>query len=189
MLRSVSGFAWRVLVWLVLGVAVLVLAVGVLIPRLAGATPYNIQTGSMRPHYPPGTLVVIKPTDPSKLRVGEVATYQINSGEPEVATHRILSIGTNLKGQRSFIFKGDANPSPDPAAVRPVQIRGRLLYAVPYLGRINNMMNGHDHQVMVYVVATALIGYAAFMLTGALRDRIKGRRSPGRHEQVEGESA
>lgn len=177
MLRSISGFGWRVLVWLVLLGAALVLAVGVLIPRIAGATPYNIQTGSMRPHYPPGTLVVIKPIDPDKLQVGQVATYQISSGEPEVATHRIVGISTSLKGERSFTFKGDANPSPDPDPVRPVQIRGSLMYAVPYLGWVNNLVTGHEHQILVYVAVALLLGYAAFMFTGAARDRVRSKRA------------
>lgn len=176
MLDSVLGFAWRVLVWLVLLLAAAVLAVGVLIPRLAGATPYNIETGSMRPHYPPGTLVVIKPAAADELRVGQVATYQISSGQPEVATHRIVSIGTSLKGERSFTFKGDANPSPDPEPVRPVQIRGSLMYAVPYLGWVNNLVTGHEHQILVYVAVAILLGYAAFMFTGAARDRMRSKR-------------
>jgi signal peptidase len=187
MFRSLSGFVWRVLVWLVLGIAVVVLAVGVVVPRLAGATPYNIQTGSMRPHYPPGTLVVIKPTEPSKLQVGQVATYQISSGQPEVATHRIVTIESNLGGQQRFIFKGDANNSPDPSPVRPVQIRGRLLYAVPYLGWIDNAMTGHDHQVLVYGLAASLIGYAGFMFVGAVRDKRRSRRTP--IDQGSGEGA
>ena len=179
-MRSALGWLGQVLAWLVILVAVVVLALAVVIPRLAGATPYNIQTGSMRPHYPPGTLVVVKPVDPATLASGEVATYQISSGEPEVATHRIQQVQVDLRGERTFVFKGDANPSPDPSPVRPIQIKGKLWYAVPYLGFVNGEMTGHQHQLLVYVVVTALFGYAAFMFSGAARDRLRRRRGSGR---------
>lgn len=173
--------------------AVAVLMAAVLVPRVAGATPYNIQTGSMRPHYPPGTLVVIKPTDPARLHVGDVATYQISSGKPEVATHRIHRILISLKGERTFVFKGDANPSPDPAPVRPVQVRGKLMYAVPYLGWVNTLVSGREHQLLVYAAVAVLLGYAASMFTGTLRDRRRSARTTGQHHDTadgpEGERA
>ena len=57
----VISFAWRVTVWLVLLTAAAALAAAVAVPRLTGATPYTVTTGSMRPGYPPGALVVVKP--------------------------------------------------------------------------------------------------------------------------------
>ncbi|MCL2542200.1 MAG: signal peptidase I [Nocardioidaceae bacterium] len=175
---KVLGWLGQVMSWLVILCVALVLAVAVIVPRLAGATPYTVLTGSMRPHYPPGTLVVVKPVDADTLSVGQVATYQIQSGEPAVATHRIVAIGTTLTGQHVFTFKGDANPSPDPAPVQPAQIRGQLWYAVPYLGYANNVLTGHQRQVAVVIVAGLLIGYAVLMFAGALRDR-RRRRRPG----------
>jgi signal peptidase len=37
------------------------IGIAVLVPRLGGATPYVVLTGSMEPRMPPGTLVVVKP--------------------------------------------------------------------------------------------------------------------------------
>jgi signal peptidase len=176
-MRSVLGWLGQVVSWLVILSVAAVLAVAVLVPRIAGATPYTVLTGSMRPHYPPGTLVVVKPIDTDDLRNGDVATYQISSGDPEVATHRIVAIGVDLKGERVFTFQGDANNAPDPKPVLPVQIRGKLWYAVPYLGYLNNALNGRQRQAAVLVVSAALLGYAAFMFVGAIRDRRRKRRS------------
>ncbi len=184
-MRPVLGWVGQVVAWLViLGVA-LVLVVAVLVPRLAGATPYTVLTGSMRPDYPPGTLVVVKPIDTAELRRGDVATYQIASGKPAVATHRITGIGVNLKGERTFTFQGDANDAPDPDPVLPVQVKGRVWYSVPYLGHLNNALNGSQRQVAVWVVAGLLIGYAAFMFVSGLRDR---RRGSARDEPEAGDA-
>ncbi|RYJ02767.1 MAG: signal peptidase I, partial [Actinomycetales bacterium] len=67
-------------VWVLLLGFVAMLVVSVLVPRLAGATPYTVLTGSMRPTMPPGTLVVAKPVDPEALEVGDVVTVQLRSG-------------------------------------------------------------------------------------------------------------
>ncbi|GAB4004781.1 signal peptidase I [Nocardioides ultimimeridianus] len=183
-MRTTLGWLGQVFAWLVILGVVVALAVAVFVPRLAGATPYTVLTGSMRPHYPPGTLVVVKPTDTDDLQTGDVATYQITSGEPEVATHRILAVGVNLSGDRVFTFKGDANDAPDPRPVLPVQIKGKLWYAVPYLGYLNNALSGGQRQIAVWVVSALLIGYAAFMFVGAMRDRRRRPEQPARLEPV-----
>ena len=66
-MRAVLTFVGRTLAWLVILGAVAVLLVAVVVPRVAGATPYTVLTGSMAPAYPPGTLVVVRPVDPGDL--------------------------------------------------------------------------------------------------------------------------
>lgn len=172
---------------MVLLVALAVLAIAVAVPRLTGATTYTILTGSMRPGLPPGTLVVMRSTPPGALRVGDVVTYQLESGSPTVATHRIVAMGVNGKGERTFRTQGDANDTPDPEWVRPVQIRGKLWYAVPYVGWADHWLNGQQRALTRMVVAAGLGGYALVMFGGALRDRRRSRQEPaveqpmGRH--------
>jgi len=171
----VIGWVGRVVAWLViLGVAaILVIAVG--IPRITGATPYTVLTGSMRPHYPPGTLVVVKPVDVQDLRIGDVITYQLESGEPAVVTHRIVGTSVSLKGGSTFITRGDANGVVDAEPVMAVQVRGKVWYSVPYLGYVNNVLTGRQRQTAVYIVAGVLLVYAGYMFTGSVRDRRSGR--------------
>jgi len=168
--RGSLGWFGQVVAWLViLGVAG-ILTVAVLVPRLSGATPYTVLTGSMQPTYPPGTLVVVKPLDPDRIRVGDVVTYQLESGKPAVATHRVVGISHNLAGKTRFTTQGDANESVD-EPVRPVQVQGRLWYAVPYLGYVNNVISAGQRQWAVLVVAIGLIGYAAAMFVAAFGER------------------
>jgi signal peptidase I len=173
MRRLGAGFRWcgQLLAWLViLGIAALV-TVTVLVPRIGGATPYTILTGSMRPTMPPGTMVVIRPVDPDRVRVGDVVTYQLRSGEPEVVTHRVVSVGLDGTGHRVFRTRGDANDAADPGWVKPVQLKGVRWYAVPYAGRFTNLLDGDQRQgVLVAVVGTLLL-YAAYMFGSDVRDR------------------
>lgn len=170
---TVLGWAARILLWVVILAAGFVLLVDVVIPRVAGATPYAILTSSMQPRYPPGTLVVVKPVDPHKISVGDVVTYQLRSGEPTVVTHRVIAQGIRHDGTLIFRTKGDASNSPDPNWVQAVQIRGRLWYSVPLLGYPADMLSGSQHQLVVDIVVAGLLGYAAYMFVSAARDRRK----------------
>lgn len=152
---------------LVLGAIAVVAGV---IPRLAGATPYTVLTSSMRPQLPPGGLVVVRPTDPRDLGVGDVVTYQVRSGDPTVVTHRIVGMKVGVGGEPIFITQGDANPAPDAEPVQAVQIRGRLWYAVPYVGRLNLLL-GLDRTLVLRLIALALAVAAFREFVLAARER------------------
>ena len=159
-------------------VMVVVLVVGValaavVVPRLAGATPYAVLTGSMRPDMPPGTLVVARPVDAADLRIGSVVTFLPRPDDTDVVTHRIISQGFDAAGRAVYQTQGDANEVPDAGAIRPEQILGERWYSVPYVGYLTDTLTGHQRAVGVYVLAGGLLLYAAIMMLGALRDRTR----------------
>lgn len=156
----------------ILGAGVAV-AVAVVVPRLAGATPYAVLTGSMQPGLPPGSLVVVRPVDPSDVAVGSVITFQRESGSPVVVTHRVVAQGYDGRGQVVLRTQGDANNAPDSGWVLPIQLKGEKWYSVPYLGYVNGVLSGTQRQGLVYVVAGLLLGYAMWMWVGAARDHTR----------------
>lgn len=161
----------RVASWLVVaGVTALVL-VAVVVPRLAGATPYTVLTGSMTPTYPPGTLVVVRPVAIDDVRAGDVVTFQLRSGDPAVATHRVVRVGWTADGERLLTTQGDANASPDAVPVREVQLRGEVWYAVPWVGRLNVLLSPGQHQLLVRLAAGGLFLYAGLLLVRGWRSR------------------
>ena len=167
----------HLLAWAVIFGVLAAVTVAVLVPRVAGATPYTVLTGSMRPGLPPGTLVVVRPVPIRQVAIGDVITYQLTSGEPEVVTHRVVGQGATLGGETVVFTQGDANQVRDTAAVREVQLKGRLLYAVPVLGRLNTQLAHRDQQLATTVAAGALFAYAAWklLLAGRVR-RTEGRQ-------------
>ncbi|MGD8194396.1 signal peptidase I [Herbiconiux sp. P18] len=183
--RGWARRAGRVGGWLALGVTTAVLLLLVVLPRLAGASAYTVLTGSMEPVLPPGELVVVRPVDPAAVRVGDIVTYQVESGRPAVVTHRVVGVGVDGSGERSFRLRGDANGADDLDPVRPEQLRGVLWYHVPLLGRLNSALTGGQRSVVVPVVVGGLLLYAAIMWGGALRARRRVGR-PGRHRRPRG---
>lgn len=159
--------------WLLLLVAVAVLAALVVVPRLAGATPYTVLTGSMEPTLSPGTLIVVKHVPATELRAGDVITFQIESDNPAVNTHRITQVVYDAQGTPRFQTQGDANNVADRDLLVPGQIRGKHWYSVPYLGYANNAMTGDSRQVLLVVAVSGLGIYALWMFGSSVVD---GRR-------------
>ena len=162
--------------WLLLFVAVAVLAALVVVPRLAGATPYTVLTGSMEPTLSPGTLIVVKDVPPTELRAGDVITFQIESDNPAVNTHRITQVVYDAQGTPRFQTQGDANNVPDRDLLVPEQIRGSLWYSVPYLGRVNSALTGDLRGVLVTVAVGGLGVYALWMFGSSFADSRRARR-------------
>ncbi len=168
-------WAGLVLAWLVLLAMGSALLVALIVPRLAGATPYVIETGSMAPGMPPGTLVVVKPVPMEDVAVGEVMTYQLRSGDPTVVTHRVIEQGLDLTGEPRWRTQGDANDAPDESWVRPVQVKGVRWYSVPYLGYLTSFVTEQQRSALTVLVAVGLLGYAALMFGRAAFGRRKNR--------------
>jgi signal peptidase len=178
--QDTTGIGWWILQtasWmLLLSISALLIAM-IGLPRITGATPYTVLTGSMRPSMPPGSLVVTKPLEAGKLKVGDAITYQIRSAEPEVVTHRIISLSQTLGGETLFTTQGDANPSPDDKPVKAAQIRGVVWYSIPLVGYVNSWLTGEQHIWAVGITVTLLLGYAVYMCISAIAESRRSKRA------------
>lgn len=154
---------------MVVAVAVLVIA----LPAIVGGSALTVLTNSMSPKFPPGTLIIIKPTPIAEIRVGDVLTYQIRSGDPSVISHRVVTRSVNLEGETTFITKGDNNDLPDAKPIQEVQVKGTLWYAIPYLGYVNNAVNGETRPLVTPIIAGLLFAYAVYTVISSIAARRK----------------
>ena len=167
--------------WLLLLTLGFVLLSLVVIPRVTGAQTYTVLTGSMEPSIGPGALVVVRPTPVEQLRAGDVITFQPYSGNPAVVTHRITGVFYDMAGRPRIHTRGDANNTPDDWALLPEQVRGRLWYSVPQLGRVNVLLSGETRAIAVTAVAGGLLVYATWMIGSGLRDRSREKTEGADH--------
>lgn len=98
------------LVVLVAIVALGALAVG---PHSAKYRTLTMLTASMRPSFPPGSIVVVTPAPTSSLRAGDVITFHAPTPARPVMTHRVVSVDRSA-GIPKVVTKGDANAGNDP---------------------------------------------------------------------------
>ncbi|MEV7693993.1 signal peptidase I [Microbacterium sp. NPDC089189] len=168
--RSLGWFVRRGLTW---GLFALVAAIAILVvgyPAVTGAERYTITGGSMEPAIPRGSMVVVQSTAIDDIRVGDIVTFQLESGQSAVATHRVVGFGVH-DGDRTLVTRGDANETADAEPVRAVQIRGAVVYALPWLGWMDTVLSSEMRMWSVPILAGALFVYAGWMFVGAWRDR------------------
>lgn len=97
----------------VLACSVLALILVGLLPRTGWYRTETVLSGSMRPYFSPGDLVVVTPEPLAQVRVGQVISYRIPIGDHHVQTHRVIAV---VRGGSNPLVrtKGDANAAPDP---------------------------------------------------------------------------
>ena len=111
--KSVADLSAR----LFLAFALLVLVVLGLLPNLGWYRTETVLSGSMKPYFSPGDIVVVTPEPTSQVRVGQVISYHIPVGDHHVQSHRVIKVVRG--GEHPLVrTKGDANAAPDPWTAR-----------------------------------------------------------------------
>jgi signal peptidase len=116
----------------VLLAVLLPLAVFLVAMLLSGHHLEAVQTGSMQPTYPVGSLLVVEPIDPSDVRVGMPLSF-VSPDTNAFVTHRVVAVLDQPDGL-FFRTQGDANATADPSPVPARAVRGRVRWAVPRIG-------------------------------------------------------
>jgi signal peptidase len=176
-LRRTFELVGTVLSVALLGLVVSAAAALIVVPKATGSVPLTVLTGSMRGTYDPGDVVVVRPVAFDELRIGDAITYQIRSGDPDVVTHRVISVVLAGDGSHELITQGDANGAADPVPVKEVQVRGKVWYSVPYVGHVATALEPGKRAVLVKIVAGALLAYGGCMVAAEAWGRRRGRMS------------
>lgn len=101
---------------------------------------YTVASGSMVPDYDVGDTLLIKETDTSLIKKGDVVTYKGETAGVDglIVTHLVVDVEVTEEGSRLFHTKGIANKIEDPI-VSENQILGKVIYrfySLSILGRI-----------------------------------------------------
>jgi signal peptidase I len=112
----------------------IVLLIMVLFPFITGSLkPMIVLSGSMTPVMLPGDMIIVQKIDPTTLNVGDVIAFQQPGGKPNtVFTHRIIDIRNS--NNLTFQTKGDANNVQDDFRTPAANVKGKLIFVIPYLG-------------------------------------------------------
>lgn len=133
-----------------------IVLLGVSLP-IGGWNTFSVQTGSMEPAIPTGSLVFVHRTPAADLRPGDVITYTNPADKTQTVTHRLLAVRTNEMGSQEFITQGDANTTAD-EPVSSGQIVGVVKQHVPYMGKVTNfILHPLGLALLIYIPALAII--------------------------------
>jgi signal peptidase len=152
-----------------LGVAVLVPVCALLgMAFLSGWKFQPIDTGSMAPLHPSGSLAVVEPFDASGVRPGMVVVFEDPLAPGRLVAHRAVE---RLPGTAPrWTTKGDANAEADPTPVAAAAIRGRVRWTIPGAGSVVSALQG-------WTAVLLLVGGPLTVLLATEVHRTRTRRS------------
>ena len=145
----------------VLLILVVVAAAPAAVPRAFGLQVYEVISGSMAPEIPTGSLVYVRKAKAEQIQAEDVIAY--DGGGGALLTHRVVENRT-LMGE--FVTKGDANEKEDPNPVSYDQLRGQVVYSIPYLGWIAGLLSETTGKLAAagMIAAAVLLHVAAGMM-------------------------
>ena len=98
-------------------------------PSIMGYSLFRVVTGSMEPTIGEGSLIVVKKTEASEIKEGDIISFY--STDPElkgaVNTHRVTGVKSEKNGL-VFETKGDANLVKDEYPVQESNIIGVVVF-------------------------------------------------------------
>ena len=144
-------------------VAVIAVSLPLAIPRMLGYEAYNVESGSMAPAIPEGSVVYVEGVLPDSLEPEEIIAFYSNG---VVVTHRVIE---NHYFYDELVTKGDANEKEDINPVPYSQVIGRVKWHLPLLGKLLAIYS--TQVTKFYLLALAFCGVMFNMLAGLLRRR------------------
>lgn len=134
---------------------------------------YVVASGSMIPLLNVGDLLIIKYSSDNKdsspfsfnsLKVGDIiifkAPYYKVEGKDRIIVHRVAQIATDFDGDRVIRTKGDANSGSIPGLDYPLREKdyiGKLVYHIPKVGLITQVLSPPLNYVLIGISAIALV--------------------------------
>ena len=146
---------------LVLGAALAVFVLLALLPHLGLYRPETVLSGSMKPYFSPGDMILVTPEPSRDVRVGQVISYHIPVGDHHVQTHRVVQV--LRRGEHPVVrTKGDANDARDPWTARlDGSTAWHVRLVVPKLGWVVTSLRDPLMRLLTVFVAPGLFALVA----------------------------
>lgn len=113
---------------------------------------FTVVSGSMKPTYDIGDVLISKETDASKIKVGDTISYLGRAGSfrGKVITHKVVGIEKDENGKYVFRTKGTANLVEDPLVYQD-QLYGVVVYKVKLLSLIYKIVST-KYGMLIFVI-------------------------------------
>jgi len=112
----------------------------------------------MEPTYTTDTLIVVKKTDPSKIKEGDVISFYSSDPalEGAVNTHRVVSISQDGDNY-IYTTKGDANNAADLYDAQSRYLIGKVIWSSLLLGKLSRLAANPLIFIPLILIPLALI--------------------------------
>lgn len=120
----------------------------------------TVLSGSMKPVFNPGDLIIDKRVKANELKVGDIVTYMY--GGNFLSTHRIVEIKKDDKGQPVFKTKGDNNNAVDDQVISSSAIVGKYIFRLPLIGYVFLKLKGLPGIIAIWVLFIYVAGMEVY---------------------------
>lgn len=141
--RWVKGSGWLLLSF------VLFILLSLLLPLLMGWNVHLVNSASMTPTVPQGSIAIIKPTELKDMQVGDITL--LSNDHQELLLHRITEV-RGTEHEASFQTKGDANEYEDFFEAQSEQMIGNLFFHFPYIGYLVLYLKEHTFMTILWLI-------------------------------------
>ncbi|MDO4341773.1 MAG: signal peptidase I [bacterium] len=121
---------------------------------IGGIKIFTVITGSMKPEYVEGDMLVSKVVDPSTIKIGDNVVYHGEKGDMAglTVTHKVIDIRKE-NGKYFFKTKGTSNEIEDPE-ISESQLYGKIIYKMGFLSFLSRIMLN----IYVYYTLVTIMG-------------------------------
>ena len=150
-MKKALNITKRILVWLVIAMAVLMMIFTVISStvfnrsdrHIFGYRAYIVLTDSMSAtDFNAGDLVLVKQTDVNTLKAGDIITFISQDSENfgDVVTHKIREVTRDSQGELAFVTYGTTTGVDDATLVTGPYVLGKYELAIPMVGTFFNFL-------------------------------------------------
>ncbi len=149
------------------------------VAQVLGVSVLRVVTGSMEPSIREGDYILIRKTDTSELKEGDIICFRSEEDEIKgmLNTHRILSVT-----ESGFVTKGDANKYPDERAVSPEAVVGKYEGKIGFLRWISSFASAEK---LIFVAVVLLLTFVAGFEVRTIAKVTKEQRRSKKAEESE----
>lgn len=151
------GRGWRDAALAAVFVTLVPLATFLVSVWLLGWQLQHVESGSMSPTYPVGSLLVTAQVDPTDVSIGMPLIFEDPREPGRLVTHRVVGLapGTEL----AFLTRGDANVTNDASPIPARLVRGRVLWHVTLLGAVLDWLQWPRSFVLLVVIPALALAW------------------------------
>ncbi len=130
-----------------------------------GITPFVVESGSMEPFIPVGSLCFVNTHVPfEEIKVQDIIAFQLPNGKK--VTHRVVR-----KNNEMLETKGDSNNKPDGVVTKRDNYIGKSIFTIPKVGFfVKSLQTTKGKIILITFIVLLLV--ASFCIS----DKRKGRR-------------
>ena len=137
---------------------------------------FTVISGSMKPKYDIGDVLISKHVDPSTIKVGDTISYLGAKGDfvDKVITHQVVGIKVSEEGKYIFRAKGLANLVEDPT-ISESQLYGVVIYKSIILSTIYGIV-GTNIGFYLFIIIPLMFIIGSEIFTTLLNKEEKRRK-------------